>query len=812
MDETILWWLILQAAGIVALPLCLALFDRLPDRGFALSKPVGLLFIAYAFWLANSLRILPNSRAGVLAAVAAIAIVSAAVLAREASQLIIWVKQHWRYALAVDAAFLAMFITAAWLRAQAGQLYSVETPTDLMFLNATAQAAHFPPRDAWFSGYDVSYYYFGFVIIAAIARVAAIPAEVAYNLGLPTIFALTATAAFGVVYNLTALDPEERPERATRDARRMRFAAVVCGVAGAYMLAVMGNLVAVLSFASSYGIGGKGFYDWIDVGSLTANEPRATWYPSRIFGFGQAQVVFRAGPLRSLVPFPSIDWILGDVHAHFVVLPFTLLAIALVGSFAARGAALRASYWRRQPLMLAPAAVIAGAPPVISTWEAPTLLLLASALVCFHNLRVGQQAPLRAVAEGLGFALPLFAVAALAYAPYYLGVDPQDGGLYPVVFNDVERYPSRPLVNTLLHWAPLWSVALLLVGAALHDQAHRIGVRAIVSALAVPVAVVCGWVALFEIRSLQGSTRLAGAPGIISQIRHRGDGWLTDALLAAFLAAALLALWSEYTGRARDMRGAARGVALLLISLALLLILTANFFYVGDPSNLRTNFEFKYEHQAWVLLATAGGVALFDLWHRWSRVGGAQRAALRTAAVPAVALLILGGLFPVTGWADRIRPSDANGRIIRSPVTLDGLRYINRDERAAMDWLRTNATPENDVILEAVVDQQGVSDYSYAGRMSTASGIPAVLAWPKHIEIWHGRRDEIDRRMADVQEVYATDNLARAFELLRRYGATYVVVGQLERSVYTPAQLDKFAALPIAFESGAVRVYRVPPA
>ena len=44
MSEAIRWWLILQLVGIVLLPLCFALFRRLPDRGYSLSKPFGLLF------------------------------------------------------------------------------------------------------------------------------------------------------------------------------------------------------------------------------------------------------------------------------------------------------------------------------------------------------------------------------------------------------------------------------------------------------------------------------------------------------------------------------------------------------------------------------------------------------------------------------------------------------------------------------------------------------------------------------------------------------------------------------------------------
>ena len=46
MSETIRWWLVLQLVALPLLPLCLAMFRRLPDRGFALSKPFALLMAA----------------------------------------------------------------------------------------------------------------------------------------------------------------------------------------------------------------------------------------------------------------------------------------------------------------------------------------------------------------------------------------------------------------------------------------------------------------------------------------------------------------------------------------------------------------------------------------------------------------------------------------------------------------------------------------------------------------------------------------------------------------------------------------------
>jgi uncharacterized membrane protein len=276
MSEAIRWWLILQVVGFVLLPLCAALFRRLPDRGYALSKPFGLLFLGYAFWLLNSIHILPNSNGGVIAALLLLAIPSAAFAYRERDGLIAWVREHWQYIAGVEALFLIVFAVAVYLRAQVGQISGTEQPMDLMFVNAATRASHFPPKDPWLSGHTVAYYYFGYLIVAMTGRMAGVPTDVAYNIGIAMIATMALVGAAGLVYNLVHMHESanasdgDQPQR--RAPRRFSWRPPAFGIAGGLMLVIMGNLVWVFMFASAYGIGSNGLYDWVDVSGLTADE------------------------------------------------------------------------------------------------------------------------------------------------------------------------------------------------------------------------------------------------------------------------------------------------------------------------------------------------------------------------------------------------------------------------------------------------------------------------------------------------------------------------------------------------------------
>lgn len=62
------WWLVLMMLGAAATPLAFTLLQRLPDKGYAFSKMLGLLLVSYLFWLLGSLGIVGNNLGGILLA------------------------------------------------------------------------------------------------------------------------------------------------------------------------------------------------------------------------------------------------------------------------------------------------------------------------------------------------------------------------------------------------------------------------------------------------------------------------------------------------------------------------------------------------------------------------------------------------------------------------------------------------------------------------------------------------------------------------------------------------------------------------
>jgi uncharacterized membrane protein len=185
-------------------------------------------------------------------------------------------------------------------------------------------------------------------------------------------------------------------------------------------------------------------------------------------------------------------------------------------------------------------------------------------------------------------------------------------------------------------------------------------------------------------------------------------------------------------------------------------------------------------------------------------------------------------LYPVLATPVRLdwdMESSPAGLSLDGYAWMDGGQILNgtndpidfTGDLAAIEWLNDHAdgTP---VILEAAI-----GPYRGNGsRISSATGLPAVLGWDRH-QRQQRYEPGISERMADVHDIYNETDPAIKLEELRRYRVRYVIVGDVERYWNTPeaptyyASAEGLAAfdellgsdLVIAFESGHTRVYEV---
>lgn len=330
------WWILLILIGLAAFPVTFRFFSRLPDRGYAFSKPLGLLLIAYPFWILTSFGLLQNTFGVILALTLLVALLAWAYGSwrSEDDSPLRWLRQNANHALAVELIFATAFFAFAYYRAFNPQIEATEKPMEFMFLNSILRSVQFPPHDAWLSGYSISYYYLGYVIVALLTRLTAVPSSYAFNLGLIMVYALSAAAVFGLAYDLVkGVDRTTEAEPAA--SARSRAAPYVVGFLAVLLLLVIGNLEGPFESLHNAGIGSDAFYRWLDINGL-ADAPRSgslipedTWWWWRASRVVNDHNPVNGDHIEVIDEFPSFSFLLGDLHPHVLALPFDLLALAI---------------------------------------------------------------------------------------------------------------------------------------------------------------------------------------------------------------------------------------------------------------------------------------------------------------------------------------------------------------------------------------------------------------------------------------------------------------------------------------------------
>ncbi len=321
------WYIAVEALGVLALPLAARLFARLPDGGYCSSKILGILLVGFVLWTGTAYGLLRNELGGAVLAALIVGLVSASVgrsalrrALRGRGPLVDGLRRRGVVIVATEALFFLGFAGWALVRAHDPDASHTEQPMDLLFLPAVWNSPSFPPQDPWLAGYAISYYYFGYWLLATVARLAGQPPQMAYNLGQACWFGLLLIGCWGIGFNLAALG------RGYSVASPRGRAAMAAGFLAALAVALIGNLQGVLdairvgsALVAARGAGEAG-------GGASGIGAAWWWWPS-------SRVVndrdLLGRPVEIIDEYPFFSYLLGDNHPHVLAMPIVLLVVTL---------------------------------------------------------------------------------------------------------------------------------------------------------------------------------------------------------------------------------------------------------------------------------------------------------------------------------------------------------------------------------------------------------------------------------------------------------------------------------------------------
>ncbi len=768
------WWAALFLIGLAAWPLCFLVFSELPDRGYALSRLCGWLALAVPLWWLAHGQWPVFTVAGVWWAFAILGVagLTATFLQRHAIRS--FLRQGFPRLLYLETGFTLAFVGGVLLRLANPDLWQPwfggEKFMEMAIWNGILRSPGLPPLDAHFAGESLNYYYFGHFLLAVLTKFTGIWTEVAFNLAIPTILGLTFLLSWaGVLYY--HLRPRRNPGPGptkgtapyrdwTRGMAKALWAPFLLLVAGNPQSGLLATEKLRMAFGSEKATRARpGFLEWdfSDVqGSLQ------TWYTD-LAGTNYWWDVSRVIP-RTITEFPAWTFVFGDLHAHLLVVPLTLLLFCL--TVAAAGYS-RSGTKALVFLMLA--GVVCGLVPATNIWDLP----MAGSLVIIAILLVSHRLfPSRGlfVLAALAASTVCAGIAAAVSMPFWSNFDLVAGGGLGWVSQGDE-----PLV-----WLRFWALFYFLI--------------------------VC-WLIMEVANPSRGHEKPEAGPGP-SRFTLIGVGALLIGLAVAFRHATLGMIAVPF-GLAcvvlcrqwrfdQDREILSWCLLLLGVWAGSQVVVIKDFLFDGD--HYRMNTVFKFFFQGWILASLVCAILLPAIWQalrtRYSR------STFHAAAVSFAALLVLSLGFPLVGMPARLatRFPDAKPEW----GTLDGLAFMDvgsfvapsgqtvdlRYDREAIDWINSNVAARVTILESAQVDY-----YRSGGtRIASLTGLPGLLGM-------HEREQRpgavVAEREALLHRLWNTPDQDELLHALQANGIGLIYVGQLEQ-IEHEAGAELYRAMAVA--------------
>lgn len=821
MLDFIAWYVLVTALGWIVFPLLFHVLSDIPGRGFTFSKIFGLMFWGYLYWILGRLGFTANNLAGLIFTLLLVIGSTFLVLQKKGiSDLRDWIRTRWRLILTTELLFLVAFAGWALIRSLNPEILGTEKPMELAFINAIMYSETLPPNDPWLSGYAISYYYFGYVLVAMLAKFTGTLVSIAFNLGVSLTFGLAAVGSFGVLYNLLALRTGKKTSQ------------LLPALLGPFFTLILSNWEGFLHYLHSKGLFWQGspgqtgslFWKWLDIQNLV-DPPGGDsfghwwwWRASRVIqdynfsGFGR----------EVISEFPLFSFLLADLHPHVLSIPYVFLILGFALALFLRPKDKSFHWLRLVPIEISPLfflilAWLAGGMAFLNTWNFPMYVGILAGVYALRNQRErAEWQTVEIIKDFLFFGATLGLTGGMMYLPWYLGFASQAGGLIPNVLYVTKGNQFWVMFGPLLVPIFAWLIAAWKKKEPTGNAVTGLALTGmLVLGLFILMLLMIGMLAWVPLRAdgTELLTLFLGSVGglEISQVLFEGlrrrvmiPGTLITLIALSILGWGLIFYKKqESKNRIHLPQKSANNFVLVLIVAGMALVLFPEFIFLKDLFGYRINTIFKFYYQAWLLWSIAAAYGTVRLIQ-------SLRTPWRYLIYSGLFLSMFMGLFyPVLGLQ-----SKTNNFTREAGLSLDGAYLYPDSDYQAVEWLRNEPSG---VIAEAA----GESYSTAHSRLSTYTGNNTILGWDFHEVQWRGNAELVNPRKEDLVTLYCTHQWEVAKNILEKYNVLYLAVGDVEYSKYAvgsdncPNGLnsDKFIMhLQPVFQNERLTIFQVPPA
>lgn len=400
MDEILIWLLIVEILGIIGFPIAFLFCNNLTDRGYSISKILGILLVCYLTWISTSLGVLGYTTLSIILAIILVTILSLHIVNKNKAGIRDFLRDNKKTIIINEVVFLIVFLLFLTIRMHTPDIQTLEKFMDISFINGIDRSVTMPPIDPWFSGGHVQYYYFGYFIIVTLSKLACIPTYISYNLAIALFFSLLAVAAFGIGYNLT---------------KKYFY-----GILTIVFICILGNSFGFLQLLVFIN---PGLTDTLADNLMLQYPLTCCWNPSM-----PLSKLLQSFPIWSstrIIPdtineFPYATFIFGDLHPHYMGFPFQVFILILFlnifyssdGRFF--GDSIPTIAFRVLLLSLSLGSLF-----FINSWDYPTYVFLFMALIILRRIQIDGKLKIRSLLTVIVSIVVIVSLSLLFYLPYH---------------------------------------------------------------------------------------------------------------------------------------------------------------------------------------------------------------------------------------------------------------------------------------------------------------------------------------------------------------------------------------------------------
>jgi len=374
------WWFVFFILGLISLPTCFLIFRRFLDFGYAFTKTIGLLITAFCIFILGIFKFAPFTNTNIYLILLTYFLFNSYLFYKYQKAITRKLLKNAKIIIISELIFTTGFLLWTLIRGFQPDIAGLEKFMDFGFINSILNSRYLPPADMWFAGEPINYYWFGHLVVALATKLSGIPSHISFNLMLATILGLSLVSTFSVVATLV------RKVNSKLDRR----VAVAAGIISAILLIFGGNFHAPIYIAKE----GAEKY----------------WYPdaTRFIGYHPETND------KTIHEFPIYSFVVSDLHAHLINLPFVLLFIALLANYFLRRNSYSHSY-----SYLVPLGFVLGIMFMTSTWDFGNYLLVSGVALLFLSIK-NRGINITSIFSLLSSLFIILAVALLTALPFIL--------------------------------------------------------------------------------------------------------------------------------------------------------------------------------------------------------------------------------------------------------------------------------------------------------------------------------------------------------------------------------------------------------